>query len=350
MKIHIAENINPANDYTELLAREYIRQGHMVLLGVQNFYYSNFVPDILHIQWPEAIYRWRHTLELNKDGVRFFESRLKWFKKNGTKIVHTIHNLLPHHTTNVKYEKSIYQLIIDYSDILVHHGSASIDILDKTYANIKQKNNITCKHGPYDAPSMDCSIARNKYGIPWDAFVILNFGRQRPNKGETFIDKLFTQIDFPNKYLFTIGPRTVMNPGKVNRILSLLNERIRQRNLKKIKRVYRNFPPKEIPFILNACDLVFLGHKSGLNSGVASLAASYSKPVIIPDIGNIREQVEDWMYEAYQVNDMTDAVESIHKMIQRINDKGVMDNARWLEINRWEKHVNTIIEYVEKLQ
>lgn len=350
MKIQLTENINPANDYTELLVNEYISQGHTVLLGVQNFYYSNFVPDILHIQWPEAMYRWRHTLKLNKDGIRLFKNRLKWFKKNGTKVVHTVHNIVPHHLTNMKYENLIYKLIIEYSDILVHHGIASIDILGKKYPTTKQKKNIICRHGPYETHSANRSIARDKYGIPANKFVILNFGRQRPNKGENFIDKVFTEIDLQNKYLFTIGPRIISESGISNRILSMLMDKIRQRNFNNIKRVYRNFPREEIPYILNACDIVFLGHKSGLNSGIASLAASYSKPVIIPNLGNLREQVDDWMYEAYQTENITDAVDSIQKMIDRINDDGVMDNENWLKINSWKKHVDTIIKSVERIQ
>jgi len=55
LTVLIVERINDANEYTKLLAEAYKTAGLSVIFDVQNFLYSNHVPDIVHVQWPEVI-------------------------------------------------------------------------------------------------------------------------------------------------------------------------------------------------------------------------------------------------------------------------------------------------------
>jgi hypothetical protein len=46
------------NSNVESLMEAYKKAGHNVICGERNFFYSNFIPDLLHIQWPEKLYTW----------------------------------------------------------------------------------------------------------------------------------------------------------------------------------------------------------------------------------------------------------------------------------------------------
>ena len=58
------------NEYVELLADAYIRQNIQVIFEEQNFLFSNFVPDIVHIQWPESIYRWKQLIPMTLESLK----------------------------------------------------------------------------------------------------------------------------------------------------------------------------------------------------------------------------------------------------------------------------------------
>ena len=353
MKVQIAENINPANDYTELVARAYKDAGCEVVLGVSNFYSSNYVPDLLHIQWPEALYIWRHRLPNTKGGLSILTDRVDWYRSQGTLIVHTVHNLAPHNSPDPDFDRSVFEYILSNVDFFVHHGTRSIEIVRENYPNIKFNNELVCPHGPYDVHLHDRTNMCMRYGLPRGSFIILNFGRQRLNKGFFFVKNVFSAFDDQDYCFFTIGPN---HTGKRD------SPGLARRGVRKLRRmsarlfpgaehpvravtIEREFPPDEIPLILSACDMVFLGHTSGLNSGVLALAASYSKPFVYPDIGNFKEQAEGAFCEPYEVENVDSAVEAVHRLRRRMSDCDAAEFANaWRQRNSWEIHVRTILD------
>ena len=60
MRILLVENPSE-NGYIESLINAYKELGHEVYCGVYNFYHSNVIPDIIHIHWPESLYKWNHV-------------------------------------------------------------------------------------------------------------------------------------------------------------------------------------------------------------------------------------------------------------------------------------------------
>ena len=103
---------------------------------------------------------------------------------------------------------------------------------------------------------------------------------------------------------------------------------------------------------MSSSDAFFLGHQQGLNSGVLSLAASYGKPVVFPDLGNFREQLEGWPWcESYKAGDIESAVHAVKTMRDRLADYAPgeirFDNTRWAALNSWDVHVERILEALE---
>ena len=349
MKILLAERINSANQYVEELAKAYQAAGHEVIFDVQNFLFSSFLPDVVHIQWPEAIYKWRHKLKATeaKDLIR---ERLEFYTDKGVPIVYTAHNLLPHGTVS-DLDQEIYELVMSYVDVVIHHGSRSIELLKDRFQFKATVKHVIAPHGPYVAEQVAEGAARKSFQLPKDRMVYLNFGRIRPNKGFDFTNAVFRKFAGQEPFLFTIGPKLM---SRKERIISKLKDKIpgiNQGRTKDSLTVLRDISHDEISYIFSATDVVFMGHLEGLNSGVLAQAISQGKPVVYPDLGNFREQAEGWEWQrVYEPGNVDSAAKAIREMNQRITEMKAQgmapSNALWLEKNSWGHHVNQVLEAV----
>ena len=355
----LCERLNKANQYTEMLCDAYQKRGISVILDVQNFLFSDFIPEFVHIQWPEAIYAWRHHIPKDESSVRFINDRLRFYKEVNVPIVYTAHNLLPHTNSN-SFDEDVYRLIVSLSDVIVHHGSFSVEKIKEVFPEGKTATHIVCPHGPYPYAAANVENSRKRYHLPGGKFIYLNFGRQRQNKGGEFTRSVFHAWNNPGACLFTIGPTSLAETNAPlfgeKRAKLLMKAKTGYCNAKSIyaqreKRYYRSIPEPEIKNIVAASDVFFLGHLDGLNSGILALAASFGKPVVFPDLGNFREQMEHWpWHEHYEVGNVPSAVSALDRMQRRIADIPVgtllFDNQTWKQENSWAKHVEKIYEAV----
>lgn len=347
MNILITEKPNQANAYIDSLASAYKKSGNSVIFTIDNFYFSNFIPDIVHINWPETLYKWQASFNKNTDIVGFIDERLDFFKKNGSTIIYTIHNVEPHEIEK-KYEQKVYNLIISKSDVFIHHGKRSIELLNQVYPDSVKKINVVAQHGDYLSvyEKRDKKLLRKKYKIPRNSFVILNFGNQRPYKGEKFIDEIFKKLNLGGKYLITAGNFHYDRRSYIKLCFSRLKKRFRCITLNNIHRMYRRITEDEVKDLFNLADLLVLGHQKGLSTGLIPLAATFSLPVVFPQLGNFKEQAEDWSDYFYKPENLQDAIFTIERAYNQRNCNKA--NAVWLKKNSWEIHVNYILDAVEK--
>ena len=340
MKILIPNN-DVINGYIPSLVKGYQNAQCEVVVGKANFYLSSYKPDILHIHWPENLY--------DKDYVPFdkpddvIKNRIKWYKEQGARILLTVHNLQPHDEIKRKTRRNIYESVLEHSDIIIHHGQASIRLMKEEYPKIEKKTHIVCPHGHYliHYKAMPKSEARNYLKLPQDAFVILNFGIIRPYKDFELLRKIFRKWRHPNKLLLVAGKYDY----KENTL-----SRLHRKGMELVGRYvgkehfnFRRLKTEDIGCYFAAADLLLLSHKEGLTSGVLSMAATYRTPVVYPDIGNFREQMEGWIGEIYQCGDIGSALVGLDTMVSRMGKGLDMDNKIWLEKNSWDEHVNRIL-------
>ena len=351
MTILVADNIE-TNSYVTSLVEAYKKTGHQVLCGLHNFFYSNFKPDMLHIQWPEKLYSWYPFSRLNEqEKYDKIEERLKWYRENKVFIVHTIHNIKPHIPAKLDFEEKIFKLVINYSDLLSHHCKRSIELLKEIYPAVINKKNIANHLGDYliDFKNISKVEARKKLGISLDKYVILNFGSQQKYKGENFIESVFNKLQIKNKFLLTGGSYRYFGYGRMFTILKMIKnfEKVHLFHTNK-KYYYRAIHPDEVSYFFSSSDLVFMAHTGSLNSGILSMAATYSKPVVFPNIGCFKEQMESWNYRCYDNYNIKDAIKGIENFYYK-NDL-ILDNSEWLSKNSWEKHVELICNSIGKIQ
>jgi hypothetical protein len=342
MKILLSDNPDN-NSYIESLINAYSRAGYVVNTGANDFFFTESAPDILHIHWPESLQVWNAPKGMGREDVyQMMAERLAWYKNQGATIINTIHNLAPHDTIDGE-DRDAYKLVIEFADILVHHCSDSIKLLAERYPTARWKTNIVCPHGDYliDFNFVARDEARRNYGIPKNRLVILNFGRQRPYKNEHFITTVFNRLALESKYLVIAGVFQYPANSYWLRIRNRLRKSYPYHNRKYI---YRLFPRIEIPNIISAADIIFLGQMSALNSGLTALAATYSKPVVCPDIGCFKQSLDSWHHETYAAGNVEDAARALLRMCNRLPVIATKDNSEWLRKHSWDNHVAGILK------
>lgn len=338
------------NGYIESLLHAYQRAGHAVICDPSNFLYSDFVPDVLHIHWPERITYWHQALQglSAPQQVAKAAERLAWYKARGTKIVLTIHNLVPHAAGSGSHADPAVACCIAHADIVVHHCQASVRETLQLYPTAGERANIVCRHGDYllQYRDVEAQAARRLLGIPADAFVVLSFGRQRAYKNAEFVQQVFDTLPVPHKFLLIAGNFDFFPHRGVKVWRLKARNWIRQRfPWRDRKFVYREIRDAELPEFIAASDVFFLGQTRALNSGQLALAATFAKPAVYPQIGCFGEAMEGWIGEAYPAGNTAAAVAALEQVRTRMQSvAGKPDNAAWLARNSWDSHVAGILE------
>ena len=304
------------NLYILELAYAYERLGHHVILGRENLLYLNHQIDVLHIHWPEALYRVSYE-SLNKHQMALnLITLLERLKTQGTKIVFTIHNLIPHETHDQNIAEHVYKKIWELADIIVHHCKESVELWNKKYKTCLKKTILVIPHGHY----FEYGIENNKrkcteyVGIKDDCFIFLVFGLIRGYKGINNIITAFMKAKVKKKKLLVVGKWVGSSNYK-----NILRWKLWKHycSVRGVRWHLRKIANDEIRYFLGACNAVVLGHIQGLNSGVAILGMTYGKPVIGPNVGCIGEVLRQGMnviYKAGDIKDLTNAMEQASKM------------------------------------
>lgn len=350
MLVFIICNISRRNSYISNLLNAYQGLGNQVMCGIDNFFYSHVVPDILHVHWPETIIDYINIGKLFSKAT--IEKRLVWYKTRGTIIVHTIHNILPHDITR-KDQQSVFQSIINYSDILVHHCESSIYLLAKEYNIPPNVKNVISPQGDYldYYKTLDKNNLKAKHKIQREKKVVLVFGAIRPNKGLAFVKKVFNHISVTDKLLIVAGKPMKSSNNTIAQKLHNKKIRIINKMFNPTRRyLFEEIDSQKTAELFTLSDVVFLGHQTGLNSGILAMAATFKKPVVYPDIGCFSAQMEDWegkMYQAGNINQATEALEYYLTNLPRYNK---LDNSEWLNRNNWEAHTNILLKAINSLK
>jgi glycosyltransferase involved in cell wall biosynthesis len=329
------------NTYIYSLIEAYKRAGCEVISGPVDFYTTNYCPDLLHIQWPEGLYGNDYSVLGPPD--KAIPSRIGFFKDHGAKVIFTVHNIRPHERANFSFAKSVYTSIIKLSDIIVHHGYASIKLFTNEYPMSAEKTHIVCPHGHYLAQYKQISNfdARDYLRLPRDKFILLWFGNIAPYKGYELLKRIFGRWPKKNKYLLVAG-RLSVHPNN-------LAQKVR-RHWRKIHNKGHNWrmdiryiKTSDIAYYFSAADTGILTHTEGLTSGVLAMAATFKLPIVYPSIGNFPEQVENWCARSYPPGNINAAVAELNKLTSEVHDRRDLDNSIWLINNDWDRHVERIL-------
>lgn len=95
--VYFDKTIQNDNLYVKSLCEEIRRQNGSVECSIDAFWNSTRKYDIVHIQFPEVIFKWRQPSD---NGLKALRQRIARLKSMGTKIVYTRHDAIPHYCTD----------------------------------------------------------------------------------------------------------------------------------------------------------------------------------------------------------------------------------------------------------
>jgi glycosyltransferase involved in cell wall biosynthesis len=323
-----------ANIYVRELGRAYQALGCNVIYGSENLLECNVNPDLIHLQWPEELYRWR-GLGRMEVRIESFLSSLAALKQRGAKLAWTVHNVAPHDHVDSAADHAVYQSIIDAADVLVHHCQVSSRLLRDRYRVAPEKLEVIVPHGNYAAypNTVTRGDARRLLGLSPDAFVYLHFGQVRGYKGFGRLLTAFSRVKVKHKILLVAGQfDAITTRGYVfDRIFLAW----KKRTIRGLLLNLREVPSEDVQLYFNASDCLVLGHGGGLNSGVAILGMTFGKVVVGPRIGCVEWVLEQGSNLLYEPGSLKALVHAMTAATSVNADECARKNTRAAESWKW---------------
>lgn len=267
--------------------------------------------DIIHFQWPEIIFSWKH---IDEKELRQMEIQLKKTQSIGKKIFITCHNLKPHLKKNQDMI-ALYLLIYKYCDAFIHMGEYSFNLLQKEYP---QAYHFIIPHHLYDNIyrfNKDKYECQAKLGLPHNKINVLCFGQFRTDEERNLILNLKKYPEINNINFVTPGffrHRLICKRPleSLSRIAHYLKYRIQG-----ISFINRVLNEEETEMYFCACEIVLIQRLSILNSGNLPMGFGAGCVVVGPNIGNVGTILAQTQNPTFSPNDINSVVSAIKNAI-----------------------------------
>ncbi|WP_198013884.1 glycosyltransferase family 4 protein [Desulforegula conservatrix] len=265
-------------------------------------------------------------------------------------VIITVHNVIPHETSII-YKILVSFLLKKANHFIVHTKINKIQL--SSYFKIHEKDISVIPHGPIGAyiDSDTCFSAgkkalKNKLGLRDSCKVILIFGAIRKYKG---IDTALYALEKIcakgiNCHLIIAGKAWV--PWEP------YDKLVKQLKLEKNVTCFTDYiPADQVKIFFASADLVILPYKHfDAQSGVASVAGAFGKPMIVSDTGGLSDWVADkkWALPPDNVdalaNAMTECLED-----QNILNKMTIDSEKMAKLHSWDSIAKKTSELYQKI-
>ncbi|GAB6137371.1 glycosyltransferase family 4 protein [Halanaerobaculum tunisiense] len=210
---------------------------------------------------------------------------IKFLKIFNCQLVWTMHNKIPHDTKNKKLVLYLRKFLINNFDRIIIHCESTKNILkDIINENIIDKKVRYIPHGNYIDSYCKTNVnKREEFGIDKNEFVFLFIGMIRSYKNVDLLINVFEDLDLDNAKLLIAG--NIENKDLKETIFKLTKDN------EKIIFSPGFIPEEKITSYLNTAEVLVLPYDktSVLNSGTVYMSFSYKLPVIVPNIGSVKD-------------------------------------------------------------
>ncbi len=258
------------------------------------------------------------------------------FVNKKTKIVTTIHDVSMHLGEKNSLIDGFNDYIIRRSHKIVTLSERFIPLISEKYG-FNKKQICWIRHGNYDY--YRSSNFDNKNSITKR---ILFFGRIHEYKGISVLLDAMTIVKEK-------APDIVLNIVGKGKISDSDNEKINRLG-KSCNIVNKYIPNEEIYRYFEDIDFVVVPYIEASQSGVVMLAYSFSKPVIVTNVGGLPEQVFEDTGIIIQPNDKNVLADSILKMYeepQKILEMGKSAEKKNETLFSWKLSAETLLKFLE---
>ena len=244
-------------------------------------------PDVIHIHFPEWFVRWKRPWLAPLDVVAIWG--LLWLaRRRGAVLVWTGHDLEPHELSRPRLWRAYNRFFISQVDLLISFSEGATSLLVERHPRLARVSTVVVPHGHYRdyyTAQPQAATLRQELKLD-DRPVLLCFGLIRPYKNLPGIIRAWRQLSEPRPQLVIAG----------RPMGSEIAEAIEQEagDSTDVHLLLRFIHGDEVPTIFATADVVLMPYmaRSALNSGVAHLALSLSRPAVLnatPANQNLRD-------------------------------------------------------------
>ncbi|KKH98038.1 sugar transferase [Methanosarcina sp. 1.H.T.1A.1] len=289
-------------------------------------------PDVIILQWWTSSVAQMHLL------LKLFASLL-----NKPKIIIEFHEVVDPFEESILpirlYSKITGKLLRKNLDAYITHSESDKQLVAERYAIAPEKIHVI-PHGLYDqyGEVLDSKKAKEALSIK-EEFVILSFGLIRKYKGIPYLIRAFEQL--PSE---VVQKSRLLIVGEIWEDRKELLDQIEASPYSdRITLVDEYVPDDKVNVYFSAADVVVLPYLRASQSGIAHIAMSFGKPVVVSEVGGLKESMAN--YEGTFFVPPGD-VESIRKAV--LNQFG---SEKYYEApdQKWDTIINRYIELIQSI-
>ena len=297
--------------------------------------------DVVHIHWPETTLN--HDVVSALSTTESLLSTLRLHRRRGARVVWTAHNLRSHGQRWPRWEALFWRRFTALVDGVIVLNEDDIERVRVRFPSLRTRPIWHLPHPHYrDAyPAGPMRVeARRTLGLPIDERVLLTFGSVLEYKNVPESVAVFRAWEPPageRPHLLVAG--RCRSPELQRRV-----ERAAAGDAR-VRLDLRFIPDEQVPTYFRAADLVVLPYREVSNSGVALLALSYDRPVVLPAAGGAlplaREIGTEWvrLYAGpWSPAALDDAIKNLEALPERTDGA----HLEWLAPRRLARESATI--------
>ena len=230
-------------------------------------------PDVIHVQYLPML-KWRLPLDL-------------WFlelcRRRGSKIILTVHDLLPHDTAEV-YKETFHRLYQRVDGIICHSDHIKTRLEDE-FAVPAEKIDVI-PHGPffYDLPDTGSEATLQGLGVEPGKALVLWQGIIFPYKGVDLLLNAWQKVEARNENACLV----IAGTGAPE-LLEQIREQISQLGLKHVHSEFRFITTEELVALYRAAGIVVYPYRAITTSGALATGLALGKAIVASDLPVFRE-------------------------------------------------------------
>jgi glycosyltransferase involved in cell wall biosynthesis len=331
-KSHVGKDISNLNFSSSVSVFDGMDYNNPITWVKAYSFFKKQNPDVVILQWWTSSVAHMHLL------LKIFAGLL-----HKPKIIIEFHEVVDPFEESILpirlYSKMTGKLLRKNLDAYITHSESDKQLVAERYA-IAPENIHVIPHGLYDqyGELLDIKEARKSLSLN-DEFVILSFGLIRKYKGIPYLIRAFEQL--PSEIL--VKSRLLI-VGEIWEDRKELFDKINASPAHdKITLIDEYVPDDKVNLYFSAADVVVLPYLRASQSGIAHIAMSFGKPVVVSEVGGLKESMAGYEGTFFVP---PGEVEPMRKSILNL-----LGTVKYYEApdQKWDKIINCYIKLIQSI-
>ena len=261
-----------------------------------------FPPDVVHVQYLPML---QSRLPLDLWFVQFC-------RKRGSKIVLTVHDLLPHDTGEAHKQtfRDLYRMV---DGIICHSGNISSRL--QAEFSVPEEKITVIPHGPffYDLPASNSEQTLQSFNLEPGKLLVLWQGIIFPYKGIDLLLNAWQQVEAGNDNVSLL----IVGTGAPE-FAEQIRDQISRLGLKHAHLHLRFISTEELVALYRAADIVVYPYRAITTSGALATGLALGKTIVASNLPVFRDLLTD--RENALLIDPTNSAELASALLELLND------------------------------